>query len=95
MIDVTDLNLRKLVANAYNLSVPVGLGFLHATDQPLSEGEIDSLIREESRNIVSMDYVNGRQCKFNVVKENDKLMISDKWYDHTDSQLETLLELSK
>ena len=94
MIDVTELDIRKLVANVYNMSVPVGMGRLHYTGAPLSEEEITSLIDMSSNYPVSMDYIKGRQCKFTIRKEDDVLYIADEWLDHSEEQLETLLKNS-
>jgi hypothetical protein len=38
-----------------------------------------------------MDYVHGRACKMTVFKEDDKLLILDDWYDHTNGQYRRLL----
>lgn len=90
-IDVTNCNLRTLVAKAYDLSSPRGMGFLHFNPKPLSETEIDAIIeRGDKRYPVDMDYVNGRSIKLHVRKTGDKLFISDPWYDHDSSQLDEL-----
>jgi hypothetical protein len=90
MIEITGVDLIKFVKKVYDLSVPQGLGFLHYTEEPLTDEEAKSCIFKEPF-IVSMDYVKGRSCKMNVTKENGKLFIPDRWYDHTDTQLEELL----
>lgn len=90
-IDITGCNLRTLVAKAYELSTPQGLGFLHFTPKPLSEGEIDAIIAQgDARYAVDMDYVNGRSIKLHVRREGGKLTMPDSWYDHSDSQLDEL-----
>lgn len=91
-IDVTDADLRLLVRTAYDLSSPQGLGFLHFKPEPLTDKEVDHII---TRNIsgwcvVSMDYVNGRACKFGVFKMDERLYIKDRWFDHTKEQLAEL-----
>jgi len=75
------------------LSVPQGLGFLHAQDGPLPEDVAKKIVEQSNyRNVkLSMDYVSGRACKM-VVWENDgKLEMRDSWHDHTDEQLKGLL----
>ena len=95
MIDVTNLDIHKLIAGAYNLSIPVGMGMLHYEEGCLSEEEIASLIITNDEVLaVSMDYVKGRACKFNIFKKEGKLLINDDWFDHSPEQLEQLLESS-
>ena len=89
MIDVTEIDKIKLVKRVYDLSRPQGLGMLHFVPGPLSDDEAKAFIEDDGT--VSMDYVSGRACKFNVFEENGKLFISDSWYDHTDGQLAELL----
>ena len=93
MIEITGVDLVVLVKEVYNMSVPQGLGFLHFTQDTLTDEEASTLINEEISDgrIVDMDYVKGRSCKFIVKKENGKLTIPDTWYDHTDNQLNLLL----
>lgn len=82
----------KLVKEAYNLSVPVGLGFIHARAGELTDDQAKSLINEDSPSIVvEMDYVLGRQCKFVVFKRGDRMYTHRRWYDHTDDQLRNLM----
>ncbi len=38
-----------------------------------------------------MDYVKGRACKMTVHIKDDKWLINDSWYDHTDDSLKKLL----
>lgn len=94
MIDVTNCGMRKLIAKAYELSVPQGLGFLHFTPRPLSDAEIDTIIShgKGTNYPVSMDYVNGRSIKLHVMLKEGKLLIPDRWYDHSDPQLAELCD---
>ena len=88
-------DLRKLVANVYALSKPVGLGFLQYKEGELSEEEITALIDENDRwSVVNMDYVYGRRCKFHVFKKDGQLYIDPYWYGHTPDQLQELLARS-
>ena len=93
-IVIPDEKLRDLVRAVYDMSVPVGLGFLHATEGSLSDEDVNRLIHAEGRIAVKMDYVKGRQCKMTVFRAADgTLTIHDQWFDHSDRQLEKLLEL--
>jgi hypothetical protein len=104
MIDLTGVDKIKLIQKVYELSVPLGMGFLHFRDEPLSEEDAKSCLREydTTRNpeygqvIIGMDYVHGRACKFNAwVNSEGELYCHDRWFDHTPEQLETLLESIK
>ena len=92
MIDITGVDLVKFVKAVYDFSVPQGLGFLHATDEPLTDDEAKQyIIDQEGRSAVSMDYVKGRACKMHVYREGNKLLLPDTWYDHTDRIYDELL----
>lgn len=100
MIDITGTDLVKFAQNVFDLSSAQGMGFFHASDEPLSDEDAESLIRydvnQECRGIaLSMDYVIGRACKMTVFREGDKLLISDAWFDHSEEQLKELLKRSK
>ena len=90
-IDVTNVDLVKMIKKVYDLSRPQGLGFIHFTPVPLSDEEASSYVQKDGT--VDMDYVKGRACKFNVFKDRDNgsLYIHSPWYDHTDAQLKELL----
>ena len=95
MIEITGTELTDVAKIAYALSQPQGLGFLHYEDGNLSDEEAKGLVdAEESdgRIALSMDYVNGRACKLTVFSDEEKLYISDSWYDHTPEQLDRLLD---
>lgn len=91
-IEITGVDLVTLIKKAYDLSSPQGMGFLHFKDEPMSDEEAKSQIREQGRYAVSMDYVAGRAVKFAVFREGDKLFIYNAWFDHRLHQLEKLLE---
>ncbi len=100
MINVTDVPLEELAKAAYSLSVPVGMGMLHFVEGELSDQDAKELVDSYALNTriaLSMDYVKGRCCKFHVRrnKEDSTLWIDDKWYDHSDGQLQKLLERTK
>ena len=90
-IEITGIDLREFAKKVYELSVPQGMGFMHFTDEPLSNEEANNLIIEDYTYALDMDYVKGRACKMMVCKKEDKLLIGNSWYDHTDSQLQELL----
>jgi len=94
MIRVKEDQVRTLVAAVYDMSLPVGLGFLHYTPEPLTDAELDHLIDFEREAVVALDYCKGRQCKFGIYKSklDGSLLMSDHWYDHSDADYVTLLE---
>jgi len=103
MIEVTGIDLVKFVKKVYELSRPLGMGFLQFTPDPLTDEQAKGLISVHKKDPsikLSLDYVNGRSCKMTVYKETEgklfnkkeKLFIRDNWYDHTDSQLKELLK---
>jgi hypothetical protein len=91
MIDVTGCDLVAFVKKVYDLSQPRGLGFLHATTGGLSDEDAKYCIVPEGRIAVRMDYVHGRGCKMTVFREGEKLYMPYPWYDHTHSELVSLL----
>jgi hypothetical protein len=91
MIDITGVDLVRFAQAVYRLSMPRGMGFLHAIGGPLPEEEAKSLIQPAGRIALSMDYVRGRACKMTVLRDGERLEIRDSWYDHTDVDLRTLL----
>jgi len=95
-IYLDDVDLVKFVKEVYNLSVPQGFGFLHHKNDELTDEEAKDIIKIYENNYkwaLDMDYVKGRACKMTVRRYNEKLYIDSSWYDHTDKQLEQLLEL--
>lgn len=95
MIDITELDLRKFIAKAYDLSVPFGMGMLHFQPGPLPEEMIDRILAasdEGARIAVSMDYVMGRAVKMTVFRDGDRLFIRNDWFDHSPVHLERLLD---
>jgi hypothetical protein len=90
-IEITGVDLAKFAQKAYELSVPKGMGFLHFREGGLSDSDAKMLVRDEGRIALNMDYVHGRGCKMTVIREDEKLYIDDRWYDHTDEDLEDLL----
>lgn len=88
-IDVTHCDLATLVRAAYDLSVPQGMGFLHAQPGSLSDAEVASIL-SNPRGLV-MDYVKGRAIKLTVYQDDGRKYFYGPWYDHTEAQLDELL----
>ena len=92
MIEIKEHQIKELVKAAYNMSSPVGMGFLHATPADMTDEEAEALIDMDSeRRVVGMDYVKGRQCKFSILKLDGKFAVQGAWYDHSDREYAILL----
>lgn len=95
-IDVTDLDTRKLVGKAFDLSAPQGLGQFSHKPGPLSDQELDELMGYfATSGKISLDYVRGRSLKFHIYTDTatDKRYISAFWYDHSPEDVSDLLAL--
>lgn len=93
-IEVTGVPLESLVRAAYNPSRPQGLGVFAFQPGDLSDELVATIIERGSGDrmmAISMDYVQGRSCKFNVQRDCGRLFIRNQWYDHSDGQLRALL----
>ncbi len=95
MIDVTDIDLKKLAKAAYSLSKPQGFGFIHYEEGTLSDNKAEELITDSKTVVLRMDYVKGRACKLTVFQKEDKRYINKLWYDHTEKDLTDLLEMAR
>jgi hypothetical protein len=86
--------VRAIVKEAYNLSVPQGLGFLHYQAGTLDDAVIDDLINDDGT--VRIDYLAGRAVKLNIHKDkkDGKLYLPERWFDHTEEQLYKLLDIA-
>lgn len=87
-IDVTGVDKMAFAKAVYRLSVPQGMGILHAV-----KGDLDEATAKEIASTVpfSMDYIHGRACKMHLGEKDGRLMAPSMWYDHTDDQYERLL----
>jgi len=96
-IEITGVNLKTLVKIAYGLSQPQGLGHFHYQKGDLSDEDIEAIVKGGEEDLefiaVSMDYVKGRAVKLTVRRDDGRLSIPNKWFDHTDAQLRDLLTL--
>src|SRR5438067_10004377 len=92
-LDVTGVDLVALPKAAYELSVPQGLGFLHAREGDLSDDDATEVVTRspDSRIALNIDYLHGRAVKLIVFKDGDRLTMRDDWFDHSPSQLDELL----
>lgn len=97
-IDVSALDLRKMVAAAFDKSQPQGLGLLHHKPGGLSDEELDQTIAggqiaAGDREMLYLDYVRGRSMKFNIYTVDGKHYWRLGWYDHSfDQQYAVLVE---
>ena len=98
MIEVTGIPLEKLVRAAYAPSRQQGLGLFDPSGRHggLTDDQVAEIVergKNDSMLAVSMDYVNGRACKFRVKRGDEgRLFIERRWYDHSTDQLRDLLE---
>ena len=105
MIDVTDADMRELIRAAYDQSSPQGLGHLHFTPGPLDEEALEAIhggLSHPGMTPIEMDYVRGRSIKLAVFRgeflrndygaEDGRLYVAARWYDHTDEQMQALLD---
>lgn len=97
MIRVTGVDLRKLVKAVYDNSDPQGLGHLHYRAGGLPDEEVERIVGhvplERTGNILYMDYVHGRACKFGLWRcHNNHLWIRREWFDHSEFQLYKMLK---
>ena len=91
--EVTGAKLEDLAKAAYALSAPCGLGHLHYQPGDLCDSDLHQLLKQGRETVpLSMDYVNGRCCKFHVYRFQERLFIRSAWYDHTDEDLQALLK---
>lgn len=97
MIEVTGVDLRKLVQAVYRNSRPQGLGMLHFKEGDLSSEEVEEIVGDVRvsgvGSVLRLDYVNGRACKFGLFRdENGGLWIQKAWYDHSELDLRRMLK---
>jgi hypothetical protein len=93
-VDVTELDVRAVVRAVYGASVPVGMGFLHARGGELDDKTLEDIIAhgvKYQRGGVSMDYVHGRQCKFDMREHEGKRYARLNWFDHGIEAMKSLL----
>ena len=97
MIEVTGVDLRKLVQAVYRNSRPQGLGILHFKEVDLSSEEVEKIVGEVRVSgtgaVLYLDYVNGRACKFSLIRdESERLWVRKQWFDHSELDLHRMLK---
>jgi hypothetical protein len=90
MYDVTGINLVEFVKGVYDMSAPMGMGYLHFKPEAMTDAEAREQIIDEGRCAVSMDYVRGRCCKMYITRRGDRLYARSYWPDHSTTQLAKL-----
>ena len=90
---IPEHRLVPFIKKVYDLSHPQGLGFIHYTNEPLSDADAVALIQPTGRIAVCMDYVRGRACKMCVFRDYNTgtLHFELPWFDHTRVQEAELL----
>ena len=86
----------QVVKAVYDMCRPVGIGMLHYTPEEMTQQQaedyVDHQLRADGLGFVSMDYVNGRQCKFHFKVTADGCEIeNERWYDHHPEELAELI----
>jgi hypothetical protein len=98
-IKVSRASLPAVIAKAYELSQPQGLGFLHAQPGGIPTDKLaEILARSDGASItflkgVGLDYVQGRAVKLHIhYDEAEGHYVEDngRWFDHSESQWQEL-----
>lgn len=100
-IPISRDNLPKVIAKAYELSKPQGMGYLHFQEGGIPEDVLQKILSRSDaeeggyHKRVSLDYVQGRAVKLSIPydEETGEFYISgDRWYDHSGSQWDELTD---
>lgn len=103
-ISITRDNLPKVIAKAFDLSVPQGMGFLHFKEGGIPEGVLIAILSQVDEaetpyfKRVSMDYVQGRAVKLHIqYDENEQKwrLDGDRWYDHSGAAWQELKDYAE
>jgi len=105
-VTITRDNLPKVIAKAYELSQPQGMGFLHAKPGGIPDEVLQQiLVRSDAgdnqyRKEIRLDYVQGRAIKLGIGfdAEAGTYYLEDRgngWYDHSDEQWVELLTFAQ
>jgi len=65
-MNIKDMNKAKILAALYNNSRPLGMGFLQATPEDMTEDEAQALLNEGQ---AYFDYLKGRVMKVDLSKD--------------------------
>lgn len=68
--EATDEDIAKIMANAFNASIPVGMGFIHFKPHNI---EPNLFMEQIKKNQVALDYVQGRMVKLHMWKDDTGL----------------------
>jgi hypothetical protein len=100
-ISISRENLPKVIAKAFSLSNPQGLGFLHFQPGEIPDDVLNQILiyADEAgypygKNI-SLDYVQGRAVKLRIPYDesgNQWHLEGDRWYDHGMEEWQELKE---
>lgn len=102
---VSRKNLPTVIAKAFDLSQPQGMGYLHYQPGPIPADTLRRIL-DNSDNAtmpylrgVSLDYVEGRAVKLHIpYSEEDSTHYLEErphWYDHSDRAWRELVEFAK
>lgn len=94
LICVDAAKIDDIIKEAYNLSRPQGMGYLHFKDGELPDDELQHIketIRHQGTTYLSMDYILGRAVKLTIYQELSHFYIQNSWYDHSEDDLQELL----
>lgn len=103
-IAISRENLPKVIAKAYDLSAPQGLGFLHFKPGGISEDELSGILArvDEAETTyhkrIRLDYVEGRAVKLTIDYDEGSQqwrIDGDRWYDHGAAEWEDLKQYAK
>lgn len=105
-VTITRDNLPKVIAKAYDLSQPQGMGFLHAKPGGIPEDVLQQiLVRSDAgddhyRKAIRLDYVQGRAVKLGIHFDAaaGTYYLEDTghgWFDHSDAEWVELLTFAQ
>lgn len=95
ILNIAPWRMFKMV---YDRCRPVGMGMLQFQPGDMTAEEAMAQVAAQAGpnglKDVSMDYVNGRQCKFHFkVLDTEQIEIDDEhWHDHTKEELDALIK---
>lgn len=104
---LTETKIPALIRGVYARSEPVGMGYMHVVEGPISEPDVvllqalggwNDLDPDKKPTTVAprtrlyMDYVRGRCCKMRVLRLDDgRLFAFEEWPDHSLNQMRELM----
>lgn len=102
-IDLTGINLVRLLRVAYDLSIPLGMGNIHFRPGPLPIDEAHEVVRRQSDllpdMVLTVDYLHGRSIKLHVRKEHidgaERWWMYNDWLDHSRDQIDVLVSKAR